>query len=58
MKWEYEMTRQFTDDVVDMHTRQSKPGELVGNVIGFCLVFGLLFAIVYGLFLDCGGQAC
>jgi hypothetical protein len=58
MSWDYEPTREFTDDIVDMHTQQAQPGEWIGNVIGFCLVFGLLLAIVYGLFLDCGGQAC
>lgn len=58
MNWDYEPSREFTDDIVSMHTRESKAGELVGNVIGFALVFGLLLAIVYGLFLDCGGQAC
>lgn len=58
MKRASDFTREFASGLVDMHAKQSRPGELAGNVIGFCLVFGLLCAMVYGLFLDCGGQAC
>jgi hypothetical protein len=58
MKRASEFTREFASGLVDLHVKQAQPGELVGNVIGFALVFGLLCAMAYGLFLDCGGATC
>jgi hypothetical protein len=58
MKWDYEMTRQDVDDLVDMHATQSQPGEWAGNLLCIAAVAVLVCAFLSGVFVRCWGQAC